>query len=141
MRRVTRCLSLGLSLAVLLTTIGCSGSNTAAPSGPLTQTDLVVGTGATATSGNSVTVDYSGWLYNPASVDGKGPLFDAQSGFTFTLGAGSVIAGWDQGVVGMQVGGQRRLIIPPDKAYGSTGRTGIPPNATLLFDITLTAVQ
>ncbi len=137
MRLVTRC----LSLAATLVAIGCSGSNTTAPSGPLTQTDLVLGTGATATTGSSLTVDYSGWLYNPASVDSKGPLFDTQSGFTFTLGSGSVIAGWDQGVVGMQVGGQRRLIIPPDKAYGSTGRTGIPPNATLLFDITLTAVQ
>jgi len=68
-------------------------------------------------------------------------LFDTNTGFTFTLGAGSVIAGWDQGVVGMQVGGQRRLIIPPDLAYGSAGRSPIPPNATLIFDITLTAVQ
>jgi FKBP-type peptidyl-prolyl cis-trans isomerase FkpA len=125
----------------MLLTIGCSGSNTTAPSGPLVKTDLVVGTGATANSGSSLTVDYSGWIYSPASVEGKGPLFDANSGFTFTLGAGSVIAGWDQGIVGMQVGGKRRLIIPPDLAYGSSGSGPIPPNATLVFDITLTAVQ
>jgi FKBP-type peptidyl-prolyl cis-trans isomerase FkpA len=125
----------------MLMTIGCSGSNTTAPSGPFTKTDLVVGTGATAASGNSVTVDYSGWIYSPGSSNGKGPLFDANTGFTFTLGAGSVITGWDQGIVGMQVGGQRRLIIPPELAYGSTGSGSIPPNATLVFDITLTAVQ
>jgi FKBP-type peptidyl-prolyl cis-trans isomerase FkpA len=137
MRVVTRC----LSLAALLITIGCSGSNTTAPSGPLTQTDLVIGTGATAATGNSVTVDYTGWLYSPGSPDNKGPSFDSHTGFTFTLGGGSVIAGWDQGIVGMQVGGKRRLVIPPDKAYGSTGSGPIPPNATLIFDITLTGVQ
>ncbi len=137
MRVVTRC----LSLAALLITIGCSGSNTTAPSGPLTQTDLVVGTGAAAATGNSVTVDYTGWLYSPGSPENKGPSFDSHTGFTFTLGGGSVIAGWDQGIVGMQVGGKRRLVIPPDKAYGSTGSGPIPPNATLIFDITLTAVQ
>jgi FKBP-type peptidyl-prolyl cis-trans isomerase FkpA len=125
----------------MLTVIGCSGSNTTAPSGPLVKTDLVVGTGATASNGNSLTVDYSGWIYNPASAQGKGPLFDSNSGFTFTLCTGSVIAGWDQGLVGMQVGGQRRLVIPPDLAYGSSGSGSIPPNATLVFDVTLTAVQ
>jgi len=86
-------------------------------------------------------VAYSGWLYDTTKTDGKGTLFDSNSSFSFTLGAGAVIAGWDQGVVGMQVGGQRRLIIPPELAYGATGRSGIPPNATLLFDITLNAVQ
>ncbi len=140
MRLVTRC----LSLTALLITISCSGSNTSAPStsnGTFTQTDLVVGTGATADTGSVATVTYSGWLYDTSKVDGKGTFFDGGSGFTFTLGAGSVIAGWDQGVVGMRVGGQRRLIIPPDLAYGSSGRAPIPPNATLVFDITLTAVQ
>ena len=140
MRVVTRC----LSLAALLMSIGCSGSNTAAPgstSAAFTQTDLVVGTGATANSGNTVTVSYSGWLYDKSRPNGKGTLFDSGTGFSFTLGAGSVIAGWDQGVVGMRIGGQRRLIIPPELAYGSTGRASIPPNATLLFDITLTGVQ
>jgi FKBP-type peptidyl-prolyl cis-trans isomerase FkpA len=128
----------------MLMMIGCSGSNTSAPStsnGTFTQTDLFVGTGATANAGNVATVTYNGWLYDTSKVDGKGTFFDGGSGFTFTLGAGSVIAGWDQGVVGMRVGGQRRLIIPPDLAYGSSGRSPIPPNATLVFDITLTAVQ
>jgi FKBP-type peptidyl-prolyl cis-trans isomerase FkpA len=128
----------------MLMAIGCSGSNTSAPStsnGTFTQTDLVVGTGATANTGSVATVTYSGWLYDTSKTDGKGSFFDGGAGFTFTLGAGAVIAGWDQGVVGMQVGGQRRLIIPPELAYGSSGRSPIPPNATLVFDITLTAVQ
>lgn len=140
MRLVTRC----LSLAAVLMTIGCSGSNTTAPStsnGAFTQTDLVVGTGATANSGNVATVTYNGWLYDTSKVNGKGTFFDGGTGFSFTLGAGSVIAGWEQGVVGMRVGGQRRLIIPPNLAYGSSGSGPIPPNATLVFDITLTAVQ
>ena len=140
MRLVTRC----LFLAAMLITNGCSGSNTAAPStsnGTFTQTDLVVGTGATANTGSVATVTYGGWLYDTSKVDGKGTFFDGNSGYTFTLGAGGVIAGWDQGVVGMRVGGQRRLIIPPDLAYGSSGRSPIPPNATLVFDITLTGVQ
>jgi len=131
-------------LAALLMTIGCSGSNTSAPStsnGTFTQTDLVVGTGATANTGNLVTVTYNGWLYDTTKTEGKGTFFDGRPGFSFTLGAGAVITGWDQGVVGMQVGGQRRLIIPPELAYGAAGRGTIPPNATLVFDITLTAVQ
>jgi FKBP-type peptidyl-prolyl cis-trans isomerase FkpA len=140
MRLVTRC----LSLTALLITISCSGSNTSAPStssGAFTQTDLVVGTGTEAVTGNTVTVTYNGWLYDTSKTDGKGTFFDGRPGFAFTLGAGAVIAGWDQGVVGMRVGGQRRLIIPPDLAYGADGRAPIPPNATLIFDITLTAVQ
>jgi FKBP-type peptidyl-prolyl cis-trans isomerase FkpA len=138
MRFVTRCLFL-----TAITMIGCSGSNTSAPtrSTTFTQTDLVVGTGAEAVTGKTVVVTYNGWLYDARLADGKGTFFDGNSGFSFTLGAGTVIAGWDQGVVGMKVGGQRRLIIPPDLAYGSQGRSPIPPNATLLFDITLTGVQ
>jgi len=139
MRFVTRCLL--LLTAILM--IGCSGSNTTAPhiSVAFTQTDLVVGTGTEAASGKVVTVSYNGWLYDRRLTDGKGTFFDGNSGFSFTLGTGQVIAGWDQGVVGMRVGGQRRLIIPPDLAYGSTGRGSIPPDATLVFDITLTGVQ
>ena len=130
----------------MLAAAGCGSANsTAAPStsvGVFTTTDLVVGTGATANTGNTVIVNYAGWLYDTGKPNGKGAQFDPGPGpITFTLGAGSVIAGWDQGVVGMRVGGQRRLIIPPDLAYGSSGRSPIPPNATLVFDITLTAVQ
>jgi FKBP-type peptidyl-prolyl cis-trans isomerase FkpA len=138
MRLVTRCL-----LLTTFMTAACSGSNTTAPSTSttFTQTDLVVGTGAEAVTGKTATVTYSGWLYDPRLADGKGTFFDGNSGFSFTLGSGQVIAGWDRGVAGMRVGGQRRLIIPPDLAYGSQGRSPIPPNATLVFDITLTGVQ
>jgi len=108
---------------------------------PFSQLDLVVGTGAAAATGSRVTVSYGGWLYDATQPNAKGRQFDASTGFTFTLGAGQVIRGWDQGVVGMRVGGQRRLIIPPDLAYGSQGVPGvIPANATLVFDIALLGV-
>ena len=131
-----------LSLAVFIAA-GCS--NPSAPStssGPYSQTDLVVGTGTLAAAGNRVTVSYAGWLYNTSRTDGKGTQFDSSASYAFVLGAGTVIRGWDQGVQGMRVGGQRRLIIPPELAYGSSGAGGvIPPNATLVFDITLITVQ
>src|SRR5262249_7155325 len=108
------------------------------------QTDLVVGTGTAATTGSSMTVDYTGWLYDTSKPDNKGLQFDTTVGktpFVFTLGAGQVIKGWDQGLMGMMVGGQRRLVIPPSLAYGNTRSGLIPPNATLIFDITLDAIQ
>ena len=127
---------------VVLAAAACGGSSTSPTSGaPYSQTDLVVGTGAQASAGNRVTVAYTGWLYDSSKTDGKGTQFDSNN-YTFTLGTGQVIKGWDQGVVGMRVGGQRRLVIPPDLAYGSAGSSGvIPPNATLVFDITLISVQ
>lgn len=105
-----------------------------------------MGTGADAVIGRRLTVNYTGWLYDPAQPENKGRQFDSSAGrspFVFTLGAGQVIRGWDTGVVGMKVGGQRRLILPPDLAYGSAGAGGgtIPPNATLVFDIELLDVQ
>jgi FKBP-type peptidyl-prolyl cis-trans isomerase FkpA len=135
-----------MPLLALLTVAGCSSSTPSAPStsnGSYSQTDLVVGTGATANAGNRVTVGYTGWLYDTSKTDGKGTSFDSSPGFSFVLGTGAVIKGWDQGVAGMQVGGRRRLIIPPDLAYGnnSPDTTKIPQNATLLFDIALTGVQ
>lgn len=125
---------------------GCSKSSTTSPTVvvPYSSTDLTAGTGATANTGNRVTVTYTGWLYESGKTDNKGTQFDANSvGFAFTIGLGQVIKGWDQGVPGMRVGGQRRLVLPPDLAYGSAGAGGgvIPPNATLIFDITLLAVQ
>ncbi len=101
--------------------------------------DLVTGTGAVAATGDSLLVAYGGWLYDESRPDNKGTLFDASgnSGFRFTLGEGRVIAGWDEGLVGMREEGERRLIIPPELAYGSSVRGLIPPDATLLFDITL----
>ena len=100
-------------------------------------TDETLGTGDTATSGQNVAVHYTGWLFDPAAPDNKGRKFDSSRDrgepFRFLLGAGHVIAGWDQGVVGMRVGGQRRLTIPPELGYGARGAGGvIPPNATLV---------
>jgi FKBP-type peptidyl-prolyl cis-trans isomerase FkpA len=109
-------------------------------------TDLVAGSGAEAVAGSRVTVHYSGWLYDPSQPDAKGRGFDSsrESGrpFAFTLGAGQVIAGWDQGVQGMKAGGQRRLVIPHELAYGERGAGGvIPPRATLVFDVELLEVR
>lgn len=109
-------------------------------------TDVKVGTGVDATIGKTVTVHYTGWLYNQAAADHHGTKFDSSRDrnqpFPFPLGAGQVIKGWDQGVAGMKVGGQRTLIIPPSLGYGSTGAGGvIPRNATLVFDVELLDVQ
>lgn len=101
--------------------------------------DLVVGTGDTATAGQTVVVHYTGWLTNGTKFDSS---VDRNDPFDFKLGAGRVIAGWDQGVAGMQVGGKRKLTIPPQLGYGERGAGGvIPPNATLVFDVELLAVR
>ena len=103
-----------------------------------------MGTGAEAMNGQTVTTNYTGWLYDENAPDNKGAAFDSTDGgapFSFVLGAGSVIQGWEQGIPGMRVGGTRRLVIPPGLAYGSQGRGSIPPNATLIFDIELVGVQ
>ena len=109
-------------------------------------TDLVVGQGAEASPGATVTVHYTGWMYDHTRPDKKGAEFDssrkAGQPFSFALGQQQVIAGWDQGVTGMKVGGQRRLLIPSALAYGDRGAGGvIPPGATLVFDIELLGVQ
>jgi FKBP-type peptidyl-prolyl cis-trans isomerase FkpA len=108
------------------------------PSG-LQYEDTMVGTGATATKGQSVTVHYTGWLYNNET---QGAKFDSSKDrndpFVFALGAGMVIRGWDEGVAGMKIGGARTLIIPAALGYGARGAGGvIPPNATLRFDVEL----
>jgi len=104
--------------------------------------DVVVGSGAEATAGRSVSVHYTGWLYEN---DAAGQKFDSSKdrgeAFDFPLGAGHVIRGWDEGVAGMKVGGTRRLIIPAALGYGARGAGGvIPPNATLLFEVELLGV-
>jgi FKBP-type peptidyl-prolyl cis-trans isomerase FkpA len=139
--------------SLLLTTLACvcilcaacSGSTTG-PSNdvPFSQTDLRTGTGATADFGRSLSVNYTGWLYDASQTDGKGVIFDTNAGgapFTFTLGAGQVIRGWEQGVSGMKAGGVRRLVIPSSLAYGATRHGSIPPSATLVFEIELLGVQ
>ncbi|MDB5411717.1 MAG: Peptidylprolyl isomerase [Rubritepida sp.] len=109
-------------------------------------TDIKLGTGDTATAGRNVAVHYTGWLFDEAAPENKGRKFDSSldrgDPFRFPLGAGHVIQGWDQGVVGMQVGGQRRLVIPPELGYGARGAGGvIPPNATLVFDVELLEIS
>ena len=106
-------------------------------------TDVKPGTGAEARKGATVTVHYTGWLYNDGQ---QGAKFDSSRDrgdpFQFPLGAGMVIKGWDEGVAGMKVGGQRTLIIPPEMGYGARGAGGvIPPNATLKFDVELLGVS
>lgn len=139
-------IAFALVLGAALLAAACGSSSTSPstptpPSAPYSQPDLLVGTGATATQGRTVTVSYTGWLYDPAKTESKGSQFDSAASFSFQLGVGRVIPGWDQGVVGMKVGGMRRLIIPPNLAYGSAAQTGIPANSTLVFDIMLLAVN
>ena len=101
--------------------------------------DLTVGDGATAAAGQSVSVHYTGWLTNGQKFDSS---VDRGQPFSFPLGAGRVIKGWDEGVQGMKVGGKRKLTIPSELGYGSRGAGGaIPPNATLIFDVELLGVR
>lgn len=147
-----------LSLVVLCALVvgACSGSNSpTAPSGqpaagsvPFSTTELRVGTGAEATTGRPVTVNYTGWLYNTLGTDNKGTLFDSSlrvggTPLAFTVGANNIIPGFSQCVLGMKVGGLRRCNIPPSLAYGSQGSSSgtIPPNATLIFELELLSVQ
>jgi FKBP-type peptidyl-prolyl cis-trans isomerase FkpA len=125
-----------------------SGDSPTAPtettgSAPFSTTDLRTGSGATAQSGQRITVNYTGWLYSDTAAENKGRQFDTSAGrgpFSFNLGTGQVIRGWDQGVPGMRVGGLRRIVIPPELAYGAQGTSGIPPNATLLFEVDLVSI-
>ncbi len=108
--------------------------------------DLKPGTGAAIGAGQKAVVQYTGWLYETAAPDKKGKEFDSSKNggqpFRFTVGAGQVIKGWDQGVLGMKTGGRRRLTIPADLAYGDVGAGGvIPPGATLIFDVDLVAIE
>jgi len=112
----------------------------------LITTDVKIGEGDQATTGKNVSVHYTGWLFDAAAPEYKGKKFDSSRDrnepFVFPLGGGRVIQGWDVGVEGMKVGGQRTLIIPAEMGYGSRGAGGvIPPNATLVFDVELLGVH
>jgi len=113
----------------------------------LEKIDSTVGTGAEAVKGKTAIVHYTGWLYDPYATDKKGKKFDSSrdgpTPFSFVLGSGHVIAGWDEGVPGMRVGGKRTLIIPSYMAYGRRGAGGglIPPDATLIFEVELLEVK
>lgn len=145
-RRKRRLMAVGIGAAVVVVVAAMAivyfavqeNSSTEAPQiTELEMEDLTVGEGAEAEVGKLLTVDYTGWLED-------GTEFDSSVGgqpFQFTLGQGRVIKGWDEGVVGMKVGGKRKLIIPPDLAYGEGGSGSIPPNSTLTFEVELLTVQ
>jgi FKBP-type peptidyl-prolyl cis-trans isomerase FkpA len=151
MTPIIRACALGLALTLSL--VGCKRKDDAPPPPPpkadtsaiaFQKIDTTVGTGAEATSGTHVTVNYTGWLYLPDAPDHHGAQFDSSIGrkpFTFRLGSGMVIPGWDQGVAGMKVGGKRTLVIPAALGYGADGAGPIPPNANLIFDVELLDVQ
>jgi peptidylprolyl isomerase len=151
--------AVALGLAPLLLAACLSGTDSGSPSDPATETyapslgvniaqmtkisnalyyqDVITGTGVTAATGKSLSVNYTGWLVDGTQFDtsiGKAPI-------SFTLGVGTVIPGWDLGLLGMRVGGKRRLVIGSDLAYGSGGFGVIRPNSTLVFDVQLLSVQ
>jgi FKBP-type peptidyl-prolyl cis-trans isomerase FkpA len=150
--------SIKLIVSIALLTIiaacgGGSGSSSSTPTWETTSgsdgvttlqvTDTQLGTGATAVAGKTLTVNYTGWLYQSNVANFEGPEFGSSNGtpISFQLGVGAVIPGWDQGLIGMQVGGTRTLIIPSAMAYGSAGNSAIPPGAALVFTVQLVNVQ
>ena len=141
-------------VACVALSAACGGKTEAPPSAaaapsPVTSLQKVTlkpGTGAAICSGQIAVVQYTGWLYEAGAADHKGKQFDSsltrREPFKFPLGTGSVIKGWDQGVLDMKVGESRRLIIPPELAYGDGGAGGvIPPGATLVFDVELVGIE
>ena len=140
--------------ACIALTAACSGKSEAPPSAAAVQSPVTAlqkitlkpGTGAVIGGGQIAVVQYTGWLYEAGATDHKGKQFDSsltrREPFKFPLDTGSVIKGWDQGVVGMKVGESRRLVIPPELAYGDAGAGGvIPPGATLVFDVELVGIE
>lgn len=131
---------------LLLMTIPACAKPAAAPPDSLVIEDLAVGEGVEIQAGQTAVVHYTGWLYDESAADKKGRKFDSSRDrnqpFAFSLAAGEVIPGWDEGVAGMRVGGRRLLTIPPAMAYGASGAGGvIPGNATLVFDVELLAIE
>lgn len=148
-------LPLALALTGSILTVGCADKDTTTQTSPTSETqtmadlniiDVKTGDGVEAVPGKMVSVHYTGWLYDENAPDHHGAKFDSSRDrgqpFVFPLGGGRVIQGWDKGVAGMKIGGQRTLVIPPEMGYGARGAGGvIPPNATLLFDVELLGVQ
>lgn len=154
MPRIMASRSLRLALICLLPALlQACGGQPPAPESPATAAvdaleivDLEPGSGAAVTAGRKAVVQYTGWLYETSAPERKGKQFDSSRNgghaFSFVVGAGDVIKGWDQGVSGMHVGGRRRLTIPANLAYGDVGAGGvIPPGAALVFDIELIAIE
>jgi FKBP-type peptidyl-prolyl cis-trans isomerase FkpA len=158
MKRILTCSALAAAMLLSVTackraeapqTTDAAASTSTAPAADAApvaaqQIDTVVGTGREATAGNTAVVNYTGWLYQPAAAQQRGKQFDSSIGrepFSFQLGAGQVIKGWDVGVQGMKVGGKRTLIVPADMGYGAGGAGPIPPNATLVFEVELLDVR
>jgi FKBP-type peptidyl-prolyl cis-trans isomerase FkpA len=149
-----RSIGVAFGTSCLLLTLAACGAKEAIPPPPqaapevssLQSVVLKPGQGPAISAGQMAVVQYTGWLYEASAADHKGKKFDSSldSGkpFSFPVGTGSVIKGWDQGVVGMQVGESRRLVIPADLAYGDAGAGGvIPPGATLVFDVELLKIE
>jgi FKBP-type peptidyl-prolyl cis-trans isomerase FkpA len=140
-----------VALSICLLALAACKPTSAPPAQPTSPppkfeiTDVAVGSGDAIAAGSTAVVHYTGWLFDAAAVDHRGAKFDSSRDrgmpFGFTLGGGTVIKGWDEGVVGMKVGGQRRLVIPPEMGYGASGTGPIPPNATLVFDVELLAIK
>jgi FKBP-type peptidyl-prolyl cis-trans isomerase FkpA len=152
MKQLLSSCALGLTLTLALA--GCdraktpaaseTATATAAAAAPLQKIDTLAGTGKEAVAGTTAVVNYTGWLYEPKAEQQHGAQFDSSIGrepFSFSLGAGQVIKGWDDGVQGMKVGGKRTLIVPASMGYGEGGAGPIPPNATLIFDVELLDVR
>lgn len=141
--------SCAIGLTLTLAVAGCDRAKppvpaAAANAAPLQKIDTVAGTGKEAVAGVTAVVNYTGWLYQPNAPLQHGAQFDSSIGreaFSFPLGAGRVIPGWDEGVQGMKVGGKRTLIVPAAMGYGENGAGPIPPNATLIFDVELLDVR
>jgi FKBP-type peptidyl-prolyl cis-trans isomerase FkpA len=136
-----------VALAALIAACGGKPVAVSTPGASTMQSvDLKAGAGPEIAAGKIAVVQYTGWLYEASAPDNKGKQFDSSRSagqpFRFPVGTGQVIKGWDQGVLGMKIGGSRRLIIPADMAYGDSGAGGvIPPGATLIFDIDLVGIE
>ena len=144
--RQPRAVALALPFALLLAACGEPPPPPGGTVEGLQRIEVATGDGTVAAAGDEVTVHYTGWLYDQDAPDHRGEQFDSSrtrgEPFTFLLGAGRVIRGWDEGVAGMRVGGQRVLMIPPELGYGRKGAGGaIPPQASLVFEVELLDVE